>query len=160
MIYDKAIVEKIKDRFIEKHLTLSIAESVTSGHLQAAISCAADASKFFQGGMTVYNIGQKCRHLLVEPIHAIECDCVSNIVAETLALNICSTFLSNVGIAITGYATPVPEKGITNLYAWYAIAVNGKVTISKKIQPVAIDPFEVQVYYTNTVLKSVAAADL
>lgn len=160
MIYDKYSIEKIKDIFIARHLTLAVAESVTSGHLQAAISCAVDASKFFQGGMTVYNIGQKTRQLLVEPIHAIACDCVSNRVSETLALNICKTFLSDVGIGITGYAAPVPEKGINELYAWYAIAVKGELVVSEKITPPVDDPFEVQVFYTNAVLKSLANTEL
>lgn len=160
MIYDRYSIEKIKERFIAKHLTLAVAESVTSGHLQAALSCAVDASKFFQGGMTVYNIGQKSRQLLVEPIHAIACDCVSNTVSETLALNICKTFLSNVGVGITGYAAPVPEKGITELYAWYAIAIKGEVILSQKITPITQDPFDTQVFYANTVIKKLAAINL
>lgn len=158
MIYDKDIIQKIRDRFIAKHLTLAVAESVTSGHLQAAISCAPDASQFYQGGITVYNAGQKYRHLLVDPIHALACDSVSKTVAETMALNVCKAFLSNVGIAITGYAAPVPEQGITELYAFYAIAVNDKVIVSKKIKPTVKEPFDVQVYYTNTVLQSLSTA--
>lgn len=160
MIYDKLAIEKIKERFIAKHLTLAAAESVTSGHLQAAISCAIDASQFFQGGMTVYNIGQKCRQLLVEPIHAIACDCVSKTVSETLALNICHTFLSEVGVGITGYAAPVPEKGIKDLYAWYAISIKDEVVVSKKIKPISSDPFAVQLFYTNTILKQLATIKL
>lgn len=160
MMYDKFSIEKIKERFIARHLTLAVAESVTSGHLQAAMSCAVNASQFFQGGMTVYNIGQKSRQLLVEPIHAIACDCVSNMVSETLALNICKTFLSDVGVGITGYAAPVPEKGITELYAWYAIAVKEKVIACKKIKPLVDDPLAVQLFYTNEVLKKLAVIRL
>jgi len=156
MIYDKTVIEKIKQRFIAKHLTLAIAESVTSGHLQAAISCATDASMFFQGGITVYNIGQKCRHLLVEPVHAIACDCVSDRISETLAINVCKMFSSDVGVAITGYAAPVPEKGIKSLYDWYAIAFKEKIIISKKIKPTVDNPFDVQVFYADTVLKSLS----
>jgi len=131
--YERETVEKIKKRFVTHQFTLAVAESVTSGHIQVALACAKDASLFFQGGITVYNVGQKTRHLQVEPIHAIACDCVSDEVSTTMAKNICSNFFSDVGVGITGYAAPVPEKGIKDLFAWYAIAVHGKVIISKKI---------------------------
>src|SRR3569623_3776187 len=102
MIYDEKSIEQIKNYLLSNHLTIAVAESVTSGHLQAALSTAIDASKFFQGGITAYNIGQKSRHLTIEPTHALECDCVSDIIAESMALNICTMFLSNEGLGITG----------------------------------------------------------
>ena len=60
----------ITERMISCHQTVAVAESVTSGHLQAALSLGQNARQFYQGGLTAYNLGQKSRHLLVEPIHA------------------------------------------------------------------------------------------
>src|SRR5690348_6264721 len=100
-------------RLLQKEgATVAVAESVTSGNLQAIFSLAKNATLFFQGGMTAYNIGQKCRHLMVEPTHAIECNCVSQKVSEQMAAEICHLFTSDYGIGITGYASPVPEKNI------------------------------------------------
>jgi PncC family amidohydrolase len=158
MLYDKEIIETIKNKLLEKKCTIAVAESVTSGHLQAALSTAIDASKFFQGGITAYNIGQKCRHLTIEPTHALECDCVSDIIAESMALNICTMFLSNVGVGITGYASPIPEQGVTDLYAWFSIAFNGAILLTKKIAYTNKDSFIVQVFYANKVLEELAAA--
>lgn len=59
MLYDEDIVNDIKDLLADRKETLSVAESVTAGHLQAAFSSALEATKFFQGGITAYNAGQK-----------------------------------------------------------------------------------------------------
>jgi nicotinamide-nucleotide amidase len=67
------IVDKAGQLLMKKKNTIAVAESVTSGNIQAVLSLAKDATAFFQGGITVYNIGQKCRHLLVPDfIHKIE----------------------------------------------------------------------------------------
>ena len=47
-------------------LTLAVAESLTSGHLQAAIGARSGASDFFLGGITAYSIDQKVTHLGVD----------------------------------------------------------------------------------------------
>ena len=79
----------------------------------------------FQGGLTVYNLGQKCRHLGVNPIQALECNCVSDKVAVEMAISVCKLFTSDWGIAITGYSTPVPESD-NKLFAYFAIAFQGR----------------------------------
>ena len=47
-------------------LTLAVAESLTCGHLQAAIGAISGASEFFRGGLTAYTLAQKVRHLGVD----------------------------------------------------------------------------------------------
>ena len=126
MLYDKEIIDQIKEMLTVKQLTLSVAESVTSGHLQAAFSSATEASKFFQGGITAYNAGQKCRHLNIEPIAALEDNCVTEKVACEMATQVNNLFISDYAIAITGYATKMPEKGINNLYAFLLLPLNKK----------------------------------
>lgn len=133
MGYDLALMNSIKDILIERDQTLSMAESVTGGHLQAMFSAATDASKFFQGGITVYNIGQKCRHLNVEPVHAENNNCVTQKVASQMAVEVNKLFLSDYGIAITGYASTVPPQGIHELFAFYAIALGDRLIKEEKI---------------------------
>jgi nicotinamide mononucleotide (NMN) deamidase PncC len=82
-MYDLKEINVIKDYMLRSNQTVSVAESVTSGHIQAALSRAEFAMKFFQGGITAYNLGQKYRHLQVEPIHAQFTNFVSERVAIT-----------------------------------------------------------------------------
>ena len=138
---------------LKKNQTLAVAESVTSGHLQAAFSLADGATDFFQGGITAYNLGQKARHLKVDPIHALYSNCVSDRIAEEMALQALSLFSSDWAIAITGYAAPIPELDIRNLFAYYSIAFKNKIVLSKKITAGNVGIYEVQVFYTETVLK-------
>src|SRR5690242_2371309 len=133
MEFDKKLIDSIGTKFKNKNLSVAVAESVTSGLLQAAFSNADGASLFFQGGITAYNIGQKCRHLLVEPLHAIECNCVSEKISQQIAVNITRLFVSDYGIGITGYAAKLPEKNIHELFAYYAISAREKILQSGKI---------------------------
>jgi PncC family amidohydrolase len=151
-IFDEKIINSIRDFLLKNQETLSIAESVTSGLLQFSISQAPDAALFFQGGITTYNLGQKSRQLNVEPIHAQSCNSVSEKVASEMALNCCKKFTSNWGLGITGYATAVPESE-NKIFAYYAIAHNGKVVLTKKIEAEDNSPFDVQIYYAQTLLK-------
>ena len=152
MLYDDNLVNTIKEILTERKQTLAVAESVTAGHLQAAFSSALQASEFFQGGITAYNLGQKCRHLQVEPISAESCDCVSEEVARAMALNVAKMFVSHYSIAITGYASKMPEKGLNDLYAHYAIASDNKILVCEKISTKK-ERVDAQVDYTNQVLK-------
>ena len=152
MLYDEKIIEKIKTILVKRKLTLSVAESVTSGHLQAALSTAKDASKFFQGGITAYNAGQKCRHLNIEPIAALENNCVTEQVACEMATQVNKLFISDFGIAITGYAARLPEQGINDLFAFFAITQNQKILLSEKITTGEQEGIDAQIDFTNQVM--------
>ena len=153
MEYDEQMINSIKERMVKAGKTVAVAESVTAGHLQAALSAAVEASTFFQGGITAYNLGQKCRHLGVEPIAADECDCVSEEVARQMARGVNRLFLSDYGLAITGYATPMPEKGLNDTFAFFAIAKGDEILLSKRITTTE-ERVEGQMDYCNTVLQS------
>jgi nicotinamide-nucleotide amidase len=70
-IYPTETIQSLKNLLAASKQTIAFAESVTAGHLQAAFSQAQNARDVLQGGMAVYNIGQKCRQLGVEPIVAL-----------------------------------------------------------------------------------------
>lgn len=152
MLYDENIINQIKEVLTKEKLTVSVAESVTAGHLQAAFSSATEASKFFQGGITAYNAGQKTKHLNIEPIAALEEDCVTEKVACEMAIQVNKLFISDYGIAITGYAAKMPEKGINDLFAYYAIAYKGKVLQVNKITTDK-ERVDAQIDYTLQVIK-------
>ena len=156
-MYTKDDVSLIGKFLLKAKETISVAESVTAGNLQAAISMADFAQEFFQGGITVYNVAQKFKHLNVEPIHALSCNAVSKQVAVQLALGAIQNFSSTWGIGTCGYAAPVPELGIKTPYAFFAIARGEVVKISRKIETGATSGRATQEYYTKSVLKALEA---
>lgn len=152
-MFDKDLLFSIREQVKEKGISVAVAESVTSGLLQCAFSNIPDAASFFQGGITAYNVGQKCRHLLVEPLHALACDSVSEKMAQDLARNVCPLFTSDYGIGIVGYAARVPEKNINDLFCFFAVALEGKIIKSGKITTEAEEGFPAQLFYTDAVLR-------
>ncbi|MEJ7682887.1 MAG: nicotinamide-nucleotide amidohydrolase family protein [Segetibacter sp.] len=119
MIYSEETINSVKDILADKEETLAVAESVTAGHLQAAFSAGIEASKYFQGGITAYNIGQKARHLHVDPILCNKVNCVAEKIAHTMATEVSKMFLSDYGIGITGYASIVPECEEEGIFAFF-----------------------------------------
>jgi nicotinamide mononucleotide (NMN) deamidase PncC len=111
---------------------------------------------FFQGGMTAYNIGQKTKHLSVDPVHALTVNCVSARVTAQMALAVPGLFLSDWGIACTGYASPVPELNITRLFAYHAVSLHGEILLEEELDAVTDEPARVQIHYVNAVLKGFA----
>ena len=152
-LFDLEKLAKLHDYMVKKKETIAVAESVTAGLLQTAISQAEFASDFYQGGITVYNLGQKYRHLKVEPIHAGEVNCVSEKVTAEMALEVCNLFNSQWGIGVTGYANPVPESD-NKVFAYYAISHNNKIVAKGKLSPKKEEPFNMQVHYVRAVLNA------
>lgn len=140
-----------------RHETLAVAESVTAGYVQAILSSAEEASFFFQGGITTYNLGQKCRHLHIDPIEAELSNCVSAKVALQMSIGVQQLFMSDYDIAITGYAAPLPEKGIHDIFAFVAATYKGEVLTLEKITSGADAAPAVQVDYAEQVLRILEA---
>jgi nicotinamide-nucleotide amidase len=103
-------------------LTLAVAESVTSGRLQARLGATSGASDYFLGGITAYSLEEKVRHLGVDRGHAEADHCVSARVAEQMARGACILFGSDLGASTTGYAEPSPALNVATPFAWWAVA--------------------------------------
>lgn len=99
-----------------------MAESVTGGNIQALLASVPMAVDFYQGGITTYNVGQKVKHLGVEPIHAIKCNSVSGKVAKELAIGAIKLFKSDFAIAVTGYVGPDENNETGKPFAFISIA--------------------------------------
>jgi nicotinamide-nucleotide amidase len=134
--------------------TVAIAESVTSGLLMANLSLAKNATLFFQGGITAYNLGQKTRQLNVEPIHAENVNGVSELIAQRMAVQVAKKFCSQWGIGITGYAVPVPELKIDMCFAFYSFSYQSKPVFTSRIDARKKGQGNVQNYFVEGVLKS------
>lgn len=118
-----AIALQLKALMLQSpRLTLAVAESMTCGRVQAAVGAVSGASGFFLGGMTAYTLDQKVRHLGVNRAAAKRVNCVAAEVAEQMARGACRLFGSDLGVATTGYAEPAPAAGVTDPFAWWAVA--------------------------------------
>ena len=151
-MFNNEVIERIKEKLIGEKHTVSVAESVTAGFLQAAMASAEFALKFFEGGITTYNINQKVRHLKVDKQKAQECNCVSEQTADEMAVGVCELFGTDWGIAITGYATPVPESDL-KLFAYFSISFRGSVKLAERIDLKNEKPEEAQLRYVDVILK-------
>ena len=107
---------------------------------------------FYEGGITTYNARQKVRHLGIDPVHALKHNCVSEKVAEEMALGVARIFQSNWSVGVTGYATPIPGAGINSLFAFFAISWNGQIVKVKRIDTSENDPQSAQAFYVNSIL--------
>jgi len=153
MIYNEDTINAIKDIIIGKEETIAVAESVTAGHLQAAFSGGIEASKYFQGGITAYNAGQKARHLRVDPILCDKINCVAQKIADTMAMEVSKMFLSDYGVGITGYASVVPECEEEGIFAFFSLSYKGEVIKNGRVTCTEKHPHEVQVDYTKQVIQ-------
>ncbi|MDI1336996.1 MAG: CinA family protein [Lacunisphaera sp.] len=102
-------------------LTLAVAESLTCGHVQAAIGAVPGASNYFRGGVTAYSLDEKVKLLGVNRAHARRTNCVSQRVAVEMAQGACVLFGADVAVATTGYAEPSRPAGIKEPMAWWAL---------------------------------------
>jgi len=103
-------------------LKLAVAESLTTGRLQARIGAISGASEFFLGGVTAYSLDEKVRHLGVDRAEARAVNGVSGRIAEQMARGACALFGADLGVATTGYAEPCAEWRITEPFAWWGLA--------------------------------------
>src|SRR5690606_7420840 len=157
MTHNHPILKKIAHALLEKNETVAVAESVTAGYLQNALSQMPNASNFFEGGITAYTPEIKIKLLKVNPVEAERENCVSQHIAEVMASHARELFNSHWSVAITGYAKPVPESG-HRLYAYYCIIYLGKIISSEKIElSGTLNPLEAQQKYVEKIWNDLAA---
>ncbi|MDF2553940.1 MAG: damage-inducible protein CinA [Chryseobacterium sp.] len=152
MEFQQKILDYISECLITNNETISVAESVTSGMLQLAFSQMPNATMFYKGGITAYTLPEKVRLLNVDQNEAEVCDCVSENIAETMALNVAKMFESDWSIATTGYCTPV-RNSVYSVFAHYSIAYKGEIILSKKLElHPKTQALNAQLYYAEFIL--------
>jgi len=152
MEFQKNILEYISQSLLTTNETVSVVESVTSGCLQVAFSQMPDASLFYKGGMTAYMLPEKVRLLNVDEEEAEECDCVSENIAQTMALQAAKLFKSDWSIATTGYSTPTKESDY-KIFAYFSFSYKGEVILTKKLElHHKTQAINAQLYYTEFIL--------
>lgn len=124
-------IKSIKEICDEKKLSISVSESLTSGLIQSKLASVSGSSSFFVGGLTVYNIDQKCRLLNVDYDHANEVNCVSQKVADEMAIGCLNLYRSDISISVTGYAEPYGD--IKKPFCYFSIYYKGDKLYGDKI---------------------------
>jgi nicotinamide-nucleotide amidase len=145
-------LETISRLSIENNISLCTAESVTSGYLQFILSQSEGTLQFFNGGITTYNIDQKVQQLNIDYQKCQACNCVSQEIANQMAINACKLFNCNSAIAITGYASTMPEKQIYHKHAYFSISMHGKIEAFGEINSEHKEPKETQIAYAEQLI--------
>ena len=105
--YDNDKLEQvIADLLIQNNLTVSTAESCTSGLLASRLTDVPGSSKYFKGGSVCYTNELKINDIGVDKDLIERYGAVSEEVAESLAENIAKKNNTDIGIGITGIAGP------------------------------------------------------
>lgn len=107
------IEREIHKLCIERHWTLSLAESCTGGAIASRLVKIPDASLYFQGCIVAYSNASKKNLLEVSPQTISKYGAVSEKVAREMGLGALKKFNSDFALATTGVAGPsggTPQK--------------------------------------------------
>jgi nicotinamide-nucleotide amidase len=125
---DEDTMEVVVGRLLlERHLSVSMAESCTGGLVGHRLTNIAGSSRYVERGVVVYSNEAKQQLLGVPEAMLREHGAVSAPVAEAMAAGICRMSGSPCGIAVTGIAGPdggTPTKPVGTVYI--AAAVPGR----------------------------------
>lgn len=153
---EKKALDVISKTLLQMSESLAVAESVTAGLIQSRLALGKEAMRYFQGGITVYNLGQKAKHLDIDPIEAEQSNSVSISIAREMACNVTRLFNSSWGIGITGYAAPVPALKIRECFAYYSFAYKGQAVFEERLDTRLKSPGVVQRLFAEKVIESFA----
>ncbi|WP_339750680.1 CinA family protein [Algoriphagus aquimarinus] len=134
---------------LDNKVKISVAESVTAGLLQVMLSTCEKAGLFYEGGLTAYSCAQKLTNLGIDRQECEKNEGVTMNIAELMALQIAQRFDTQLALGISGFASPIPEKGILELYAYSAIALNGEIVYAKRLEAVSENQIENQIHFAK-----------
>lgn len=129
---ETSLEEQIQNAFIEKKLTLAIAESCTGGEIAARLTRIPGASAYFKGSIITYQTETKLDLLAIPQELIQEHSVVSKEIVQAMASEAREKFNSNIAIATTGNAGP--SKGDSSAEVgtvWIAIATAKEVFSEK-----------------------------
>ena len=134
--------------------TISVAESLTGGNLQALLSSVNGSSTFYLGGITAYNIDIKDKFFEIDYEKAKECDCVSKEVALAMAKGVSELFESDYSISTTGFA--VSNDMVKEPYAYICFFNRNEqiFEIEKVKSPYEMSRIEFQKYLSEFAIKN------
>lgn len=99
-------MKKLINLFIEKKLTIAVAESCTGGNLSALFTKESGSSAYFDRGFITYSNQAKMDMLNVQANTLNEFGAVSEQTAMEMVKGVIKNASTNIGISITGIAGP------------------------------------------------------
>ena len=127
-------LKQLHDLCIAKDISISVAESCTSGLIASKITSISGSSAYFKGGIIAYQNEIKVNVLGVSQRLIDEKTEVSSEVVEQMALNIQSEFNSDFSIAISGYAGPLGGIEKNPVGTVFIAVANNRKAISIKFR--------------------------
>ncbi len=119
----ETIEEEVYRLLKEKHLTLSVAESVTGGMISDRIVSVPGVSSFFMGGIVAYSNESKVKILGVNEKTIVEEGAVSEACVLEMAKGALRILNTDISIATTGIAGPTGETKDKPLgMVWFGIS--------------------------------------
>ena len=104
-------MDVLVEKFLNKDMTLSCAESLTGGLFSSTVTAIPGVSKFFKGGVTTYWNEMKHNILGVSQETIDVYGVVSKECASEMARGVKQLYKSNLGISFTGNAGPTAMEG-------------------------------------------------
>ena len=135
----------------QRHLTISVAESLTGGLVAASLTQIPGASAVFKGGIIAYRDETKEQVLKVDPALIIKFTSISEPVAQSMAINIREIMNTDIGIATTGVAGPDKSEGFAPGIVFVAISI-GDHNICQKLELVG-DRTQIRDQSVNAIFK-------
>ena len=135
----------------QRHLTISVAESLTGGLVAASLTQIPGASAVFKGGIIAYRDETKEQVLKVDTALIIKFTSISEPVAQSMATNIREIMNTDIGIATTGVAGPDKSEGFAPGIVFVAISI-GDHNICQKLELVG-DRTQIRDQSVNEIFK-------
>lgn len=121
-VEQKTLSRSISDFFWKEELTLSTAESCTSGNIAATITAIPGSSKFFKGGIVAYSNEVKENLLHVQHETIVAHGAVSEETVVEMVKGALKVFDTDFAVATSGISGPAggtPEKPVGTI--WVAV---------------------------------------
>jgi nicotinamide-nucleotide amidase len=117
------LANELIQKLSQRHLTISVAESLTGGLVAASLTQIPGASAVFKGGIIAYGDEIKQQVLKVDPALITKFTSISEPVAQSMATNVRELMNTDIGIATTGVAGPGKSDGFAPGIVFVAISI-------------------------------------
>lgn len=145
-------LEKIRKFCLENGAKLAVAESVSSGMLQVLFSTMEEAGLFFCGGITTYSCEMKAKLLDISREKCESCLGVNQEITDIMAKNVCTLMSADLGVALTGFASPIPEERIYERIAFGSICCRGEIIWGGSFNSMKDQQYEAQLDFAEKMI--------
>lgn len=147
-------LEVVRQFCLNRNIKVAVAESVSAGIIQALLSTMKEAGLFYTGGITTYCCEMKAKLLDIPLQKCKDTNGVDPDITNSMAKNICSLFDAGLGIALTGYASPIPEEDIYEKIAYGSIYFQGNLICSEKFSSDKQEQINVQEDFAKQLIQA------